>query len=827
VGDGASGRAPEPTEIARREKDEERLREERRAWYESLHRAPPWVDWRAVEVENRRRLVLERMAALEAGLRTDRWTELGSVNQAGRTHTACPSPDGTQLYVGSNLGGLWRGNIDGTGWVPISDGLGVGIQHALVVPSGPEPGAPEVILAAGTPGPGSANNEGFLYASTNGGTTWWVPQGLPEDLYECVRLVRDPSQPWVVYLLTRARRWTGPNTYEYGFMLCRSSDGGQSFETRYVFPANPRADLWMDRVQGGPLYVLSGTTLYASSDEGQSFQPVGELPVTYAMDVILAGSEAGSPTFYSALKTTEGWKLYRSTDGGVQWSWRYDITDFWETLEASISDPDLVFFAGVECWRSTDGGASFAKINDWWAYYGDPAHQLHADLPGMNVWIVGGTEAIYFNTDGGTFVSYDGGQTVQNLSLWGLAVSQYYSTFTSRNDPYLVVAGSQDQGYQRSQPGLRGAFLPFDQLISGDYGHLTSTERDHNWLYSVYPGFVLLQVSEDYPQFLYDYDFPPTQHSWMPFILADPQNPEAFYFCGDHLWRYERNAPGMTYTMTELPQDFGGEGGYLTALAISPADPLYWYAVTNQGRIWYSHDGGESWTASEHVSQAQYFYGTALVASANDRDLAYVGGSGYLGHPVWRTTDGGQSWEGLGDGLPNTLVLGLALGGASGEILFAATEAGPYAWDPATGQWSSLLGTEAPVTTYWSVEWVPELGVARFGTYGRGIWDYQPPASSSSPSPWVVASGPRLQLGPNPATDVLHLTLEAPRAGRWSVELFDSRGRCVQRLGSVRLEAGLQRVALRLQRRGLPAGTYFLMVRGEQGRAVRKFTYLP
>ena len=33
-------------------------------------------------------------------------------------------------------------------------------------------------------------------------------------------------------------------------------------------------------------------------------------------------------------------------------------------------------------------------------------------------------------------------------------------------------------------------------------------------------------------------------------------------------------------------------------------------------------------------------------------------------------------------------------------------------------------GISAPDQTYWSVEFVEELNTARFGTYGRGIWDF-------------------------------------------------------------------------------------------------------
>jgi hypothetical protein len=801
--------APSPTEIEQWRGDRRERRRHREEWLESLHWAPPGTDWKAIEAENRRALALERYARIEGGERTGLWDELGSVNLAGRTHAAVPSSDGVHLYVGSNLGGVWRGTLDGQDWQPLSDGLGLGSFRLAVAPAaGAEP---EVVLTqAGA----------TLHASDDGGLTWFVPAGLPDNIYESIRVLHDPGHPRTIYFLSRSGAWIG-GEFVYGFQLSRSLDGGHTFQIRCSRPGTPRCDLWIDRVSGGPLYLMQGNTLLRSNDGGATFQTVGTAPPASVADVVLAASEAGGPTFYAALKEGSDWKLYRS-EGGASWVFRRVISDFWETMVASTLNRDLLFVAGVECWRSTNGGVSFAKVNNWWDYYGDPQRRLHADLPGMDVHRFGSQERIYFNTDGGTYVSTDGGATVQNLSLWGLAISQYYGTLTSSTDPYLIAAGSQDQGYQQSTPGGRAAYLPFEQLISGDYGHLTSTTRAHDWLYSVYPGFVLLQVNEAAPQELIQLDFPAgSAHAWMPPILADPRDPDVFYLCADHLWKYERTG-GYTYAMTELPQDFAANSAYVSALAISPADYDYWYAVTNTGLLWYSHDAGVTWTQSaSYGPHAHYFYGTALVASPGNREVAYVGGSGYAGHPVWKTTDGGVTWTGTGQGLPSTLVLGLALGGPSGEDLFAACEAGPYAFQSASGEWASAMGTEAPLTTYWCVEWVPEIGVARFGTYGRGIWDYAPPApgSLSQASP---AIGLRLEVSPVPARRALTLRFEMPRAGHARLELFDVSGRCVARIAEGVRERGAHQVDFDLTGAHLAPGTYLARLACGAHAVVRK-----
>ncbi len=805
---------PAPTEIAQWKADRRQHRRERQAWYESLHRTEPGVDWRAIEAANREALSLERFARIERGTRTDCWSELGSVDLAGRTHAAYPSSDGTQLYVGSDLGGVWQGTIGGQDWTPLSDGLGRGSHQLLVVPPGSGPGEPEMVFTL---------TSSTVHATADGGQTWFVPAGLPEALWTVKRIVHDAAHPRTVYLLVYGRKYVG-GTYQVGYLVMRSTNGGSDFEYRCNLGGSPPCDLWIDRVAGGALYALDGNTLYVSHDGALTFQALGTAPSGSAIGgALLTGSEAGAPTFYAALKEGSDWKLYRSIDGGLQWTYRYAISDFWETLVASITNPDLVFYAGVECFRSTDGGGSFTKVNDWWAYYDDPANKLHADLPGMDVHIVDGRETIYFNTDGGTYASYDGGLTVHNLSLWGLAISQYYSTFTSSTDPYLIAAGSQDQGYQQSRPGGRGAHLPFEQLISGDYGHLTTATGTHNWLYSVYPGFVLLQRYEASPFTLVQIDFPACDHSWMPPITADPLDSDVLYFCGDHLWKYDRLG-GYYYVRTELPQDFGAGGGYLTGLAISPADYQYWYAVTSTGSLWYSHDAGANWTQSSHGPGAHYFYGTAIVASPTNRDVAYAGGSGYAGHAVWRTADGGVTWQGFGTGLPQTLVLGLTLGGLTGETPYAACEAGPYGYDQTTNTWVSLIGTEAPITTYWCVEWVPAIGAVRFGTYGRGIWDCVPvdPAAVTAGDATREARGSlRVTLGPNPATGPLDIDFELRAAGRVQADLFDVSGRHVTRLAAGEFSAGAHRLQADLARISLESGFYLVRLSAPEGVAVR------
>ncbi|HZL99422.1 MAG TPA: hypothetical protein VFD43_04135, partial [Planctomycetota bacterium] len=576
---------PPPTEHWLSPDAEAANKQKRKAWIESLHRAPPDVDWRQIERRNgeQQREKRNRLAAMAAV--ASRWTERGSANQAGRMHTAARGPDGATLYGGSALGGVWRGTLDGQDWTPIGDNI-YGGAHWLAVVPGESPADPDVVLRA--------TDGGLIDVTRDGGATWTVPAGLPTTIgVRRVLTLSDGSHR--IYLLLHHYTVLGQQRYS----LYRSTNAAQSFSS-VASLGTYAGDVWAPRDGGSTLYLLAQGQLRRSLDGGATWSDVGPTPAGSSGGELVA-SEAGAPRFWAALNQGGSTVLHRS-EGGAGWTQVATLSDYWGSLNASMLDADLFAYGGVEVWRTTDGGGGFAKVNGWGDYYGDPAHKLHADIPGIDVLPDGlGGEIWYVSTDGGLYRSADGLASVSNLSLDGLRVSQYYTTHTSSANPTHVVAGSQDQGYQRASaaPGP-GGLLEFDQLISGDYGHATSGNGTHAYVYSVYPGFILAQKGETSPQ-LYFVDFPAAEdYGWLPTITADPANVERFFFCASHLYRYRKTTlipPSWTVSQWSA-FDFGiGAGEYLSALDFSPADGDRVYAATSWGRLYVSTDHGVTWTA--------------------------------------------------------------------------------------------------------------------------------------------------------------------------------------------------------------------------------------
>lgn len=708
------------------EPDAEELDHERReAWIESMHRAAPDVDWRRIEranaqaeTERRNRLGRQFGAKALGGV----WQEVGSSNQAGRMMTAAHGRDGMTLYGGSALGGLWRADLAGNGWEPLSDNRFGGVRGIVVLD--PEvAGGPEILVIEDGTGVAVTRDEGL---------TWETPQGLGA-VNSVRRLLRleDASET----ILVAVMKDNGPNER---FAVFGSTDGGRSFQERFLGGQDYAGDLWVPR-QGAAAqdtaYLLNAGQLRRSTNGGQSF-PILSTFSGSSDGGRLAGSEAGA--FYAMLDEGGADRLYASYDNGQTTQFVKNIANTWGPLVASISDPQRVMHGNIEAWRSTNGGTGFAKVNGWPEYYNDPANKLHADMMGFVVLPDPqnpGSEVWYACTDGGIFASRDLAVSWSNLSLTGLGVSQYYSTHTSVLDPDLLVAGSQDQGYQRGfvQPPLAsGPSTPLEQVISGDYAQLTSSDGSHDYLYSTYPGFLFVQVGETQPGIQYfQVSFPPGAPApWLPELLADPTDKTAFYFGSDVLYRYHRT--GSNWTLNQHSSQVFESSGYISALGVAPTDSQRMVAATNQGRIFTSGDAGVTWQLRSTGAPGSYFlHGQCAVFHPTNANEIVVAGSGYSTPGVVRTLDGGASWSSITNGLPATLTYGIAYAPDGSGDLYAGTETGPWRWRRSNQTWEPIGGNEAPVTIYWSVETVGNDTV-RFGTYGRGIWDFAVPTLASA-----------------------------------------------------------------------------------------------
>jgi hypothetical protein len=717
-----------PPTFGEGEEEEGSNRERLLRWLESRHRAASGYDWRAIEAANLRASLAFIAAKDAAKARAAKpvWRERGPFNQTGATALVAFRPDGKTTLVGTSQAGVFSGAPGH--WKRSTDTLG-GYLHGLLVSEKPE------IWVTGV----SGLLDGRVYVSRNRGVSWSPAGGLPplDYVYE---MIQDGGNHRVIYLVALVN-------HEDGSLLpivARSRDGGLSFSVLWQGESFERPGLWTSRIAAGPLYLMSRGRLFVSRDQGDSFSPLGQAASNLQGYAVLRGSEAGAPTLYAALGKKTGETLYVSEDGGLTWESRFQLTGtsyysldvrFAGGLAASIRDPNLVLFGNLDAFRSTDGGRTFGRVNHWYDYYDRPGDRLHADINGIQFALDHGQEKLYLSTDGGTYLSTNGGLDVRNITETGLPSGQFYSTWSSASNPDLFLAGSQDQGLQLSVPGSgrTGAALSNAQVISGDYSGLAAATHDMTNVFAIYPtseaapGALMLFQPGGEPGALVSADLPKIDPSgFFAASAADPDDPATVYVAGDHIWRMRHLGNG-NFSQSRLPQNFSPDNrDYVSALAIAPSDHNVWYATTADGRFWYSRDRGNNWIESDttRLEPPTGSNGT-LVVSAADPFTCFAGGSGYGNPSIWVTHDGGANWSAMANGLPSTTVWALAFDGAATQTLYAATETGPFVLDGST--WRSLLGGGAPAGRYLSVEGVPSAKLVRFGTYSRGVWDYVPP----------------------------------------------------------------------------------------------------
>lgn len=751
---GLPARFPQPTDVPGEHREDEAFKEERKAFFEHMHKAAPGVDWRAMDRDTRKRKAIERFRHARAVSRSaeafyqdtvangqivGHWREVGSNNQAGRTHLVDRDPQTGMLYLASAGGNIWKSPADGSDWQVLNDLFK--IPDIILLRRVLTANGPRLLVASGAFGV-----DGFLY-SDDEGLTWNWPTGLPgaQSSGRQIRGYVAPDSLQTVYLFFEAS-FSGTSA------LYKSENHGETFTQIATFPSlsfgiSARQDIWLDAYGSGQLYFVANDRAYAVDSAG-SLSLLGTIPDNPGGSVRFTGIEtADSTVLYVSYVANNQSAIYGSGDGGFTWTYRGTAPTGQfsrRSFAASSVYPSHLYVGGVDAYRSHDGGQTWQLVNSWGEYYGNPAQKLHADIPGFNSFRDStGAELLYVNTDGGTYVSTDSLLNVQNLSLSGLNVSQYYSVYTNRWNPNIIFAGSQDQGFQRADQDA-GRTVQFEQTISGDYGHIVS-QNGGNTVWTNYPGFTMVYPNAAFSTYNRTLDFPGSGSLWLAPLMEDPLTPTKVYFGGGglnggaHLFRIELSSDQLF--AYEQPFDFSlGSGSSVSAMAYSPIQNQFRYVMTDVGDFFISGDGGNNWNHSSGflAPQGQYFYGASIVASPAQLGKVYAAGSGYSNSPVY-VSNNGTTFTPASDGLPATLVYDLAVTDDE-SLLFAATEVGPYVYVVAEDQWYPMDGISAPDQIYWSVEYIPALHTVRFGTYGRGIWDFVL-CDATGPSP-VAAFNP-------------------------------------------------------------------------------------
>ncbi len=811
--------------------EEEGNGDRRRAWLELMHQTAPGTNWRQLEYQNRLAKQRERAQnvnsrndctgeVLASGLIKGQWQERGSRNQAGSVSELEYDAVADVIWLRSAGGALWKSHRTELDWQVVNQDFNFtdGLLQFIETENGRR------LLA---------NISRIPHYSDDDGLTWTSAQGITHtsswgDVQSSV-VLDDTLHTY--YTISKPDYWDNLKLY-------KSTDNGESFHPVKTFTTHEFSRFKLcSPAQNNNLYLAEKTAdgegrfyqVNPENDELTLLNPEGGFSFGNSRANLAAWASDTTTIFYTYTDIEEeGRQVWRSDDLGVTWTPQGELSDSpWPVgIYVLPSNPNKLIMGAVECFTSEDAGVTWEKVNDWWAYYDDVEGQLHADI--MNI-----REFQTATGQGFLLISHHGGLTYSeafmddqtNISLEGLNVSQYYSVRTDPIDPNFVYAGSQDQGFQLSATFLdqEDGEESFWQVISGDYGHLTFA-NEGNSLWCVYPGgWVTCYEQAQTGELTYSFDLESENESvWLPPLASLSNSPEnKIYMAGGNIdggpgsYLIQLTGIDNEVVATQFDFDFKLEsaGGEVSAIGLAPTDPQRIYTATTNGRFFASHDGGQTWEQTVNfLPGGHYLYGQKILVSPSNPDLVYLAGSGYSNPAVYRSEDGGQHFNSMSSGLPQTMVFDMAIN-EDESLIFAATEAGPYVYVATENKWFDLSGDCAPTQTYWSVEYIPTLRTARFGTYGRGIWDFALETEVATEAP--IAEAASWKIGPNPSNGQFVLQIQQTLSGPQAIQVFDANGRLVHQEKEEVLSGNID---LNLSK--LSAGTYWVKVGVESHKVV-------
>ncbi|MEI7802287.1 MAG: PKD domain-containing protein, partial [Bacteroidota bacterium] len=472
-----------------------------------------------------------------------------------------------------------------------------------------------------------------LWHTTDGGANWiQIMIGIWQELEV------NPGDANIMYAIKQ----TGVKTEFY-----KSTDAGQTFTIRlggYPVALSPneqkRTEISVTPAAPDIIYAFATGVanagaglygIYVSHDAGEnwSFQCCGTGP--------------GGVPDTSTNKNLCGWDDHGGDDGGQYY---YDLA-----LCVSPFDSNEVHVGAVNHWVSHDAGVTWNCPAKW--SHSDKPMYVHADIHDIkfynnNWWIACDGGIFYSASLGDTFTKKQNG--IAGTDFWGFGMGEWDGDEvmvggTYHNGTQLKDNHVYDNDWMSTMGGdniLGAVNYAEPNIIFSDYGrHQLSHDRTVD-LQNIGAGML---PSESYITGENgDLDFNP--RVWGKVYIGRDSS----------IWISEDN--GLSY---QLLHSWGS--GKITSIEIAPSNPdviyaCYYQSYNGAKKLYKSTDAGSTWA---DVTPAASVFNNAsssipfdiAVSSTNENELWLVRTqqssqqSNLNGYKVFKTTDGGNSWQNL------------------------------------------------------------------------------------------------------------------------------------------------------------------------------------
>ncbi len=767
-------------------------------------------------------------ASLHSSGRSGNWEAIGPKNIGGRTLCLAIHPlDTTILYAGSASGGLWKSTTGGRGakaWQRVETGYPVmGVSAIAIDPQNPDVlyiGTGEVYnMENSMPNVAFRTTRGTygigILKSTDGGQSWTKSLDWS---YGDLRGVQDikinPLRPATVYAATTEG-------------LLRSTDAGASWQT--VHNRKMAVDIEISPADTGVVFVTHGSLndenisgIFRSTDGGNTFTLLNNGIASIYSGKALLGICAGQPNvIYASVGNDfvqEG--LYKSTNNGDSWTKvsTSDVCSYqgWYSHDIAIhpTKPDRIIWSGIDLWTSTNSGASVVRQTLWYSWYfgqvpvggpEGPSNYVHADIHRL-YWSTQDVNKVYCVTDGGIFASSDGGNTWEGRN-GGYQTQQFYANLgNSTTNPLLCIGGMQD-----NSTAIYTGQDAWTRVIGGD-GECTAINPLNDQIMYASAQYLNLFKSTNGGQSFYGITTSEMNNEDPcfngPFELW-PTDPQRMYAGAQSLYRSKDGGE----TWTNATKGYLADGDPILTMAIHPSDPDILLCSTAP----FINDAARVFRVNAATGESLPISGLPdrlcmdISYDPLRPDMVYAAFAGFNTGHVYRSFDGGDTWQDISNNLPDVPASTILIDPLYPDNVYVGNDLGVWLWRNGTQSWE-IFSADAP-----SAFPVMHLSVSadrklRVATHGLGVWQAPMAEFVGTNAPTTALA---LSVSPNPGSVELRVQAELPAEAKLGLRVLDGQGREILRRAPRRYPAGRQ--VWTLDCSTWPAGAYAVVLDGDGG----------
>lgn len=678
--------------------------------------------------------------SLQSSTKSLNWSVVGPIHNtegngtqgSGQANIYCIDQCAGQpniLYLGTEPGEVFKSTDGGNSWVSSSLTEDFGGTNAIEV----HPTNGNIVFVAGGKG---------VYKSVNGGQTW--TQVLTQSNFGATELLIHPTNDQIVFAAS-----------EKG--LFRSTDGGSNWTQLYTqkcwdIKAKPGSNTTFYLLKNNPTLIQceffvstdSGATWtmqsngwYSSTDparnDGGARLAVSPADPNRVYAYLIGESKANDYGYIGVYKSTDSgstWTLPNGPAGGPYTTthlnlaygnpgWTYHQGFYNCAIVASATNPDEILVGGLNLYKSTDGGATFAPVA---GYVGGPL-SIHVDMQDFrsvngNTWVT---------TDGGVYLSTDFCSSQPSFKMDGVRGSDYWGFGSGWNEDVLVgglyhngnLAYHENYGYGNFRE-LGGGEAPTGYVNPG---------FNRKTYYSDISGKIIpLNINDPVDNFSFGMSPNESYYAAESSELEFHPNCYSIAYLGkeNKLWRTDDGGGAFN-----LVKEFGTTANnIITYIEISSENPDVMYVCQRPssgsvGYLWKTTNGGVLWDQLPVPSgNSRRMLITLNPVNDNEIWIAYPSGSN--GNKVFHSTNGGINWTNITSStLNNQSIQSLVYIAGTNGALYAASNNAVFYKNAAMANW---VIDNAGLPTFTNGNILKPFyrdGKIRLATYGKGIWESQ------------------------------------------------------------------------------------------------------